>query len=245
MLTVENLTGLTDAVTISRGRVYARRGRVDLLPPQRARSARVFAGKRDVLEFDVNKHAVLGPHRVAKYRTRLEKSAATGPDTIAVRYSRAQIAVLDRDPNTIVTVIGRRPGHRVPRTERRTGPRRCRPCPASQSGKPPAASPRCTPPTPAASFIGVDVAAAARGDTDAYLSLLAELHRRRPVPTPRRTATCRRVLRHTSPDPRTVCLRRSMGQRTVSDRTSRRKPMSPSSEHSPEAGDCCDAPHSR
>ncbi|HWS58321.1 MAG TPA: SWIM zinc finger family protein, partial [Actinotalea sp.] len=68
----------------------------------------VFAGKQDVFEVDVDRYAdALGRPGVAEYRTLLEKSAAVaGPDAFAVRYARGRLAVLDRDPDAIVTVIG-------------------------------------------------------------------------------------------------------------------------------------------
>lgn len=68
----------------------------------------VFSGKQDVFEVDVDAYAdALGPPGVAEYRALLEKSAtAAGEDDFSVRYARGRLAVLDRDPDAIIIVIG-------------------------------------------------------------------------------------------------------------------------------------------
>lgn len=67
-----------------------------------------FSGQQDVFEVDVDRYAAaLGESGVAEYRRLVEESArATGADAFAVRYARGRLAVLDRDPDRIVAVIG-------------------------------------------------------------------------------------------------------------------------------------------
>ena len=68
----------------------------------------VFSGKQDFFAIDVDRYAyALGPDGVAEYRRLVDRSAEkSGEDAFDVRYARGRLAVLDRDPEAIVAVIG-------------------------------------------------------------------------------------------------------------------------------------------
>lgn len=66
-----------------------------------------FDGKQDFFEIEVDAYAAaLGPAGVERYRSLVEASAANGGEEFAVRYARGRLAILDRDVETIVRIIG-------------------------------------------------------------------------------------------------------------------------------------------
>ncbi len=66
-----------------------------------------FTGEQDFFDPDVAAYAAaLGPVGVERYRALVEESAGDHSDLSAVRYSRGRLAVLDRDAEAIVAVIG-------------------------------------------------------------------------------------------------------------------------------------------
>jgi len=66
-----------------------------------------FSGKQDVFEVDVDAYAAaLGDDGVAHYRGLVERSADAGSDKFAVRHARTRLAILDRDAEAIVRVVG-------------------------------------------------------------------------------------------------------------------------------------------
>lgn len=68
----------------------------------------VFSGVQDYFEVDVDQYGdALGTEGVAEYRRLLDWTAeAVGEEAFAVRYARGRLAVLDRDPDAIVAVVG-------------------------------------------------------------------------------------------------------------------------------------------
>lgn len=84
-----------------------------LTPKQRRRLARwlhrfAFSDQQDFFEVDVDRYAdALGDDGVAEYRRLVDASARTaGEHDFSVRYARGRLAILDRDPERIVAVIG-------------------------------------------------------------------------------------------------------------------------------------------
>ncbi len=71
-----------------------------------------FSGKQDFFEIDVDRYAdALGADGVAEYRARLDATAQTASeDAFEVRYARGRLAILERDPDAIVAVIGQGQG---------------------------------------------------------------------------------------------------------------------------------------
>lgn len=66
-----------------------------------------FAGDQDFFDPDVAAYAeALGPTGVERYRALVDESEAAGGDRFAVDYARGRLAVLDRDAEAIVRVIG-------------------------------------------------------------------------------------------------------------------------------------------
>jgi len=66
-----------------------------------------FSGKQDFFEVDVDAYAAaLGDDGVAHYRGLVERSADAGGEEFAVRHARTRLAILDRDAETIVRVVG-------------------------------------------------------------------------------------------------------------------------------------------
>lgn len=84
-----------------------------LTPRQRRRLACwlhrfAFSDQQDFFEVDVDRYAnALGDDGVAEYRRLVDASARTaGEHDFSVRYARGRLAILDRDPDRIVAVIG-------------------------------------------------------------------------------------------------------------------------------------------
>lgn len=67
-----------------------------------------FSDQQDFFEVDVDRYAdALGDDGVAEYRRLIDASARTaGEDDFSVRYARGRLAILDRDPERIVAVLG-------------------------------------------------------------------------------------------------------------------------------------------
>lgn len=68
----------------------------------------VFSDQQDFFEVDVDRYAdALGDDGVAEYRRLVDASARTaGEHDFSVRYARGSLAILGRDPERIVAVIG-------------------------------------------------------------------------------------------------------------------------------------------
>ncbi len=84
-----------------------------LAPKQRRRLAQwlhrfAFSDQQDFFEVDVDRYAdALRDDGVAGYRRLVDASAHTaGEHAFSVRYARGRLAILDRDPDRIVSVIG-------------------------------------------------------------------------------------------------------------------------------------------
>ncbi len=84
-----------------------------LAPKQRRRLAQwlhrfAFSDQQDFFEVDVDRYAdALRDDGVAGYRRLVDASARTaGEHAFSVRYARGRLAILDRDPDRIVSVIG-------------------------------------------------------------------------------------------------------------------------------------------
>ena len=66
-----------------------------------------FSGEQDFFEVDVDAYAAaLGDDGVAHYRALIERSADAGGEEFAVTHARTRLAILDRDPQAIVRVVG-------------------------------------------------------------------------------------------------------------------------------------------